>query len=207
MKRNNRQVTANQSTAMRWALLASALCVLLVSCSTLDSTSESMPSGSAVDSAPAESTSLEDKVLSSSAADLASSAAEEGRAEPVLYRGNDKQIKMPPAREPIKFIGDDVSLNFEQAPLNEVMHAIMGDILGLDYVVDQPVKGTVTLRTRTPVPREQVFSILESLLKANQVLMIRGKDNRFLITGSQQAARLSPNLSKSAGPGSAGFRV
>ena len=36
-----------------------------------------------------------------------------------------------------RMLGDDVSLNFEQAPLSEVLHAIMGDILQLDYVVDQ----------------------------------------------------------------------
>ncbi len=145
--------------------------------------------------------SLEDKVLSSSAADLASSMGDDDTAQPVLYRGNDRQIKLPAARAPINFIGDDVSLNFEQAPLGEVMHAIMGDILGLDYVVDHPVKGTVTLRTRTPVPRDQVFAILESLLKANKVLMIRGENDRFLITGSQQAARLSPSLSSAKGTG------
>ena len=118
-----------------------------------------------------------------------------------MYKGNDKQLRVPPLREPIKFIGEDVSLNFEQAPLEEVMHAIMGDMLGLDYVVDKPVKGTVTLRTRTPVPRDQVFSILESLLKANKVLMIRGRDGRFLVTGSAQGAKLSPGLSEATNPG------
>ncbi len=36
---------------------------------------------------------------------------------------------MPPAREPIKLYGDAVSLNFEEAPLSEVVHSVLGDIL------------------------------------------------------------------------------
>jgi general secretion pathway protein D len=60
------------------------------------------------------------------------------------------------------------------------------------------------LRTRTPVPRDQLLGILESLLAANDVLMIRGEDDRFLITGSEQAARLSPGVSNPQSDG-AGF--
>ena len=106
--------------------------------------------------------------------------------EPIIYYGNDKQVKMPAKRKPVKMVGEDVSLNFENAPLEEVVHAIVGDILQLDYVIDHPIKGQVTLRTRTPVARAELLGVLESLLEANKVLMIRGKDNRYLISGSPQ---------------------
>ena len=110
---------------------------------------------------------------------------------------------MPPVTEPIRFVGEDVSINFEQAPLSEVMHAIMGDILQLDYVVDQPVNGEVTVRTRTPIPRQELFGVLESLLRANNVLIIRGSDGRYLVTGSANGAKLAPGVSnpRSAGAG------
>ncbi|EED31011.1 general secretion pathway protein D [gamma proteobacterium NOR5-3] len=116
------------------------------------------------------------------------------RAEPVLYRGSDQQVRLPEPQKTIKFLGDDVSLNFEQAPLDEVVHAIVGDILQLDYVVDRPIQGKVTLRTRTPIPRAELLVVLESLLKAHDALMIRGDDGRYLITGSQQAMRLRPDV-------------
>ncbi|WOJ93431.1 type II secretion system secretin GspD [Congregibacter variabilis] len=118
----------------------------------------------------------------------------DGRAEPVLYRGTDQQVRLPAPQKIIKFLGDDVSLNFEQAPLNEVVHAIVGDILQLDYIVDRPIEGKVTLRTRTPIPREELLVVLESLLKAHDALMIRGDDGRYLITGSQQAMNLRPDV-------------
>jgi general secretion pathway protein D len=143
--------------------------------------------------------------LSTSAVDLAeSNASQPGSKKPVVYRGNDRQVKMPAAESPVRFVGDDVSLNFEQAPLSEVMHAIMGDILQLDYAVDNPVKGQVTLRTRTPIPRDQLLDVLESLLIANKVIMIRGSDGRYLVTGSQQGAKLSPGVSN-PGDVAAGF--
>ncbi|MEH6585326.1 MAG: type II secretion system secretin GspD [Halioglobus sp.] len=162
--------------------------VLLASCTTpaeKESTAEVAATEPAVEQAP----------LSTSAAELAVSQKEEDPKEAVLYRGTDKHVKMPKKREPVRFIGDDVSLNFEQAPLSEVTHAIMGDILQLDYVVDHPIQGQVTLRTRTPIPRDQLLGVLESLLKANNTIMIRGSDGRYLVTGSARGTKLSPSVS------------
>ncbi|RLA43455.1 MAG: type II secretion system protein GspD, partial [Gammaproteobacteria bacterium] len=140
--------------------------------------------------------------LSTSAADLAASKSDESqRAAPIIYKGNDQQVRLPNPEEPVRFLGDDVSLNFEQAPLSEVMHAIMGDILQLDYVVDHPIKGQVTLRTRTPVPRDELLGILESLLMANNALMIRGTDGRYLVTGAKGGGKLSPDVSSQQNTG------
>ena len=142
--------------------------------------------------------------LATSAAGLAAtSSADAQRTAPIVYKGNDRQVRVPAEEKPVRFMGEDVSLNFEQAPLSEVMHAIMGDILQLDYIVDHPIKGQVTLRTRTPIPRDELLGVLESLLMANNALMIRGSDGRYLVTGSQSGGKLSPSVSsqnnKSAG--------
>lgn len=134
--------------------------------------------------------------LSTSATDLAQSGgSENSHREPTIYRGNNQLVRMPPVESPVRLIGKDVSLNFEQAPLSEVMHAIMGDILNLDYIVDQPVKGEVTLRTRTPIPRDQLLEVLESLLKSNNALMIRGPEGRYLITDAKAGSRYSSGVS------------
>jgi general secretion pathway protein D len=141
--------------------------------------------------------------LSTSATELAQSKEQE-RRQPIIYRGDNQTVRMPAVDAPIRMLGDDVSLNFEQAPLSEVLHAIMGDILQLDYVVDQPVKGEVTLRTRTPVPRDQLLKVLESLLKANDALMIRSPEGRYLITAAGAGGRYAPRVSN-PDSGTAGF--
>lgn len=177
-------------------MIAVALVLLLASCATPHS-----GGGSGVSTTAGE-TQAKPKVdasapLATSAADLAESKAEEEaeKSDPTIYRGNNRQVNMPAVQEPIRFLGDDVSINFEQAPLSEVMHAIMGDILQLDYVVDQPIKGEVTLRTRTPIPRDELFAVLESLLKANNVIIIRGSDGRYLVTSTANGAKVAPGVS------------
>ena len=137
--------------------------------------------------------------LSTSAVGLAVSAEnKQERREPVIYRGSDQLVSMPPVDAPVRILGEDVSLNFEQAPLGEVLHAIMGDMLNLDYMVDQPVQGEVTLRTRTPIPRDQLLTVLESLLKANGALLIRRPDGRYLVTSAEAGGRFSPRVSNPA---------
>jgi general secretion pathway protein D len=185
---------------LRYLKSAIVLC-LLASCASMESTTVTAPPPAGAVT-PVVDASAE---LSSTAVGLAGSvASESARREPTIYRGTDQMVRMPPAEAPVRFLGDDVSLNFEQAPLSDVMQAIMGDILNLDFVVDQPVQGEVTLRTRSPIPRDQLLEVLESLLKANNALMIKGSDGRYLITGSQTGSRLAPGISN-PNSGAAGF--
>ena len=121
--------------------------------------------------------------------------------EPTLYKGNDQSIQLPPIRPPVKLVGDDVMLNFEQAPLTEVVDAILGDTLALDYVVEHPINGEITLRTRSPIPRNQLLPILESLLRNNDVLLIRGPNDRFFVSGSSYMKSTVPRFDSAPGAG------
>ena len=115
--------------------------------------------------------------------------------QPSLYPGTDTAVNMPAARPPIRLEGEAVTLNFEEAPLTEVVHSILGDTLGLDYVVEHPIDGTVTLRTRSPIPRDQLLPILESLLQSNGALMVRDPNDRYFVSASPNVAALSPTFS------------
>ena len=146
---------------------------------------------------PADKTIDADEPLAQSASSLAKGEIEPDEvvdAEAIKYRGDDQVIGLPPARDPVRFVGDAVALSFENAPLSEVTHAVLSDVLGIDYVVDGPIPGEVTLRTRTPIERDQLLSVLESLLKANNVLLIRGRDDRFIVSSSQAATQLAPRV-------------
>ena len=125
-----------------------------------------------------------------------SEAVSEPTTGPVsmVSMGTGELIAPRPERPPIRLDGDAVMLNFEQAPLSEVVHTILGDTLGLDYVVEHPVGGEITLRTRSPVPRDQLLTILESLLRNNNVLMIRGPNDRFFISGSPTMKSTVPSF-------------
>ena len=122
--------------------------------------------------------------------------------EPAVYSGTGQFVALPLPRPPIRLDGDAVMVNFEQAPLAEVVHSILGETLGLDYVIEHPINGEITLRTRSPIPQDQLLPILESLLLNNGVVMIRGPEDRFYVSGSDKARKTVPRYDSEP---SAGF--
>ncbi|WP_298214160.1 type II secretion system secretin GspD [Acidovorax sp.] len=64
-------------------------------------------------------------------------------------------------------------LNFEEAPVAEVVRTVLGDIMKAPYVLHPPLSGTVTLTTRNPVAPDQAVFLLESALQANGLAMAR----------------------------------
>ncbi len=165
--------------------------------------------GSAIGEAPQEEeraapdAEVPEEALATSVEEMESRRRDE-RALEVVYRGTDAQVALPAPQAPVRFVGEDVSLNFEQAPLNEVTHAVLSDTLGVDYIIDRPLQGKVTLRTRTPIPRDELLIVLESLLKSHGALLIRGRDGRYLVSGSAEAATIRPGVSN-ASDESAGY--
>src|SRR5690606_33004754 len=63
-------------------------------------------------------------------------------------------------------------LNFENAQIGEVVRAILGDSLGLNYVIDPQVSGRVTLVSARPVVQEDLIPILEAILRLNQAALV-----------------------------------
>ncbi len=135
--------------------------------------------------------------LLATASELASGQPDDDPLEdatPIKYRGSNKTFNELKVEAPIRYVGEAVTLSFENAPLSEVTHAILSDILGADYLVDGPIPGDVTFRTRTPIERDSLLGVLESLLKANNVFLIRDSDKRFIVSSSTSAATLTPRL-------------
>jgi len=165
--------------------LGLVIAAVLSACADMSSKSEQ---AKAIDAAAPLATSAEKLATGEVEAD------EVGEAEAIKYRGTDQMVDVPAAPEPIRFLGDAVTLSFENAPLSEVTHAVLSDVLGVDYLVDGPIPGDVTLRTRTPIERDQLLSVLESLLRANNVFLIRGKDNRYIVSSAKGATQLAPRV-------------
>jgi general secretion pathway protein D len=69
--------------------------------------------------------------------------------------------------------GDAYDLNFENAPVTTVAKVILGDILGVGYVIDPRVQGTVTLASGRPVPKADILYVLESALRVSNVALVR----------------------------------
>lgn len=106
---------------------------------------------------------------SAARADEADSDAAQASAR--ILRGDDQLIA--PAKPTAALAGPPISLSFEEAPVAEVVRTILGDLLRVDYVLYQPINGTITLSTRAPVSPDQAVFLLESALFANGLALTR----------------------------------
>lgn len=66
-----------------------------------------------------------------------------------------------------------VEINFEGADIQTVAKTLLGDILGLNFVVDPRVQGAVTLVSVGPIPRKDVLGVFESVLRMSNAAIVR----------------------------------
>ncbi|HEY2532112.1 MAG TPA: type II secretion system secretin GspD [Xanthobacteraceae bacterium] len=65
-----------------------------------------------------------------------------------------------------------VEFNFERADIQAVTKSLLGDTLGLTYVIDPRVTGTVTVSSAGPVARKDVLPIFESVLRLSNAAVV-----------------------------------
>jgi general secretion pathway protein D len=72
----------------------------------------------------------------------------------------------PPARGPRYRVGQagDISLNYVDTDVRELVRLILGEILKVNYSIDPGFQGTVTIQTARPLRRDELISTLQGLL-------------------------------------------
>lgn len=93
-----------------------------------------------------------------------------------IYRGTGSTVNLAAGPAPAAEAEGDITLNFQQTEIAEVVKVIMGEILGLNYVLDQNVSGTVSLQTSRPLSREALLPTLETLLEVNGAALVRSQN-------------------------------
>ncbi len=112
---------------------------------------------------------------------------------PQRYPGTAQFVRLPGApRPPVQVVGEDaVQLDFVDAPLAAVLHALLGDLLKLDYTLDTASDAVVSLRTQRPLPKAAVLEVLEALLNTHQLTLRRDSAGVYHVT-TFDAAHLAP---------------
>lgn len=89
-----------------------------------------------------------------------------------------------------------VSINADGLPLNHFIHLVFGEVLGLNYLVDQDLAektNPVTLRVNQPVSAERMLGLVEEVLQLNQVALALENDIIKVIPASK-SSNLTPSL-------------
>lgn len=129
-----------------------------------------------------------------------SSGANPSRPVGGIYRGTDSFVRSTPpsGRGAVRTPQGDVTLNFVDADLREVVKAILGDTLGANFVMDPLVQGTVTLQTAEAMPGTALVSVLESILSVNNATLIES-GGIYKIVPSDQGVRGSGKVRTALG--------
>jgi general secretion pathway protein D len=84
--------------------------------------------------------------------------------------------------------GGDITLNFVDADIREVLRTTLGGILDLNYVVAPEVQGMVTVQSGRPVPYDSLLPTIETLLRMYGVAIVK-EGGLYRVQALQGAAR------------------
>ena len=114
---------------------------------------------------------------------------DDGTPKAQIRRGTGQAINRSAASSPLPNLAGttgEATFNFEGESLHAVVKAILGDMLGQNYVIAPGVQGTVTLATPKPVSPAAALSLLEMVLGWNNARMVYS-DGRYNIVPADQA--------------------
>ena len=94
------------------------------------------------------------------------------------------------------------------ADVREVARMVLQDALGVNYVVDPTVQGTITVQTSQPVPAEDLIPILDAVLRVNGAALVQEGD-LFKVVPIDQAmiSGVTPTIYPLPQAGTLGFGI
>ena len=116
-----------------------------------------------------------------------------GVTEAEVFRGTGVLIRRLAADPQNVVIQDNgqVTLNFANADIREVVDVVLGETLGVSYIIDPKVQGQITARTSRPLSRKAVIPALENILALNGAALTLDGGIYKVITLQQAANALS----------------
>jgi len=128
----------------------------------------------------------------------ASTPGQSTTTQPRIMLGTDRVIAPPPPATPLT--GSANTFRFEEAPILDVVHVVLRDILKVDYMVHPPINGTVTLATKGAVSADEAAYLLEGALLANGLVMAQDSRGTYHV-GRPEAMRGIVTTPRQAGNG------
>ena len=153
-------------------LLALAATAIIGACDTIK---RDNPSGATAADAPAAPTPLAPPAWGGAKPSATPEAAtpRAQAAEPTIISGSGALIAAagePPPGAATE--AGDITLNFVDTDVREVLRAVLGGVLHLNYAVDSKVQATITLQTSRPLQQDQVMPTLQAALRSSGLALV-----------------------------------
>ena len=101
---------------------------------------------------------------------------------------------LPAARE--GEAGGDITLDFADTDLREVVAQVLGTILRVNYTIDPAVHGVVTMHTAHPVARSQLLPLLQALLVQNGAVLLQSGSLYRVVPAAAAANSTDPTAGR-----------
>jgi len=70
----------------------------------------------------------------------------------------------------------DITLNFQEADIREFVKAVLGEVLGFNFVIDPQVTGKITLQTTDPIRKQEILPLAEEILSMHGATLVQSGD-------------------------------
>ncbi|PLY14741.1 MAG: type II secretion system protein GspD [Sedimenticola sp.] len=140
--------------------------------------------------------------------DLAPSSEKQKKDTTLIFPGSGKFLNPTKTGRTEITPDGNITLNFENTDIREVVKVILTDQLNLGYVIDPLVQGGVTLQTGKPLKKDDLLPTLEMLLRMNGAAMINDAGvYRIMPIPNAMAGNLSAQLGYTSQPLPNGYTV
>jgi len=116
-----------------------------------------------------------------------------------IFSGSDTMVAPAPRPHGGGYSGGDVTLDFADADVKDVVRTVLGDILKVPFAIDPQVQGKITLKTSRPLRKQDVVSALETALKVNSAVIVLA-DNVYNVVPATEATRRIDGFEVSGSP-------
>lgn len=135
---------------------------------------------------------LADQTPSVSAAPEVRKAETPSLSKPEQTRAAPRPLERPKKKAPPEKKGPKIVLNFDNADLYAVISTI-GELLGLNYIVDPNVRGKVTINTAGGLYKRDLFPVFLQILEVNGLTAIK-EGSLYRIVQLKESTRLPIEL-------------
>ena len=154
------------------------------------STDSEKPTFSFLMPSPITKNSVDESEVKAQEADSAVSQSSDAQASEI-YEGSGKYISFSSAK-PTRLIvksKDGVLLNFRDVDIRVAVKAVLGDWMGVNYVLDPDVKGSITLTSSRELSPDDVLHTFETVLGSYGYAILREKDTLHVVNRSAAGER------------------
>ena len=111
-------------------------------------------------------------------------------AAPFMVKGTDAFTAAPRKANSAASDGELLDIDLDNASILDAADLILGDILGVNFSLEDGLGGTITIKTAAPVSRDAILGIFESALEQKGAVLI--EENGIYRISSAEKAMLGP---------------